>query len=166
MQNKLTTKGPYKEIPGTKGLTVNKSGFVKTKSGKLKLPGLQQQAKCIRYTIEFYNKPTMIRRTKLIRTVWGEKITTMNDTDIWKEMREMAEQENARMKPKNSTAPKNGTKPKRNYQNKPCPDGRSFACEGYLPEGYHVRCPECWKLVREYQGLEMEDFTGGMVNMV
>lgn len=45
---------------------------------------------------------------------------------------------------------------------RPCPDGRSPECYGYLPSGYHARCPACWKSVRDGSGHGWFDFSGRM----
>jgi len=57
----------------------------------------------------------------------------------------------------------NPTKSERLKRRKPCPDGRSSMCTGLMPEGYHRRCPECWREVQTVEGLyEGDAFRAGL----
>jgi len=150
-EHNLSLKGPYKQLKWYPEFEVNSSGFVRLrKNKKLRMP-IKRSSGRINYMLRDTNgKPVAARLDKLIGP---------NNVNFVK-MRKMAQDANRRRgfdKRKPEAKLRNR---RREYRRKPCPDGRSKECHGYLPTGYHFRCPECWRDLERTEGIGGVDFPG------
>lgn len=173
----ITTNGPYYPIPGTDGLEVNASGVVKEQpSGRFLMP-IKREGR-IYYQVND-RLEVWCKRVYLMK-IAGFEVLDGKDRHLYQTIRSNVSNINKRkgfsthtpgQAARNRNAPyekgASARKPgsthdevKQELTDKPCPDGRSEKCMGYLPRGYYARCPQCWARVQDSSGYCAFDYGG------